>query len=96
MTNTEETEVKQFYEELQDLLDLTPKKDIFFITGDWNAEVGSQGIPGITGKFGLGSKAKTNRMLPREHIGHSKCPLPTISEMILHMDITRWSIQKLD
>ena len=54
MTNAEETEVKQFYEELQDLLDLTPKKDIFFITGDWNAEVGSQGIPGITGKFGLG------------------------------------------
>ena len=54
MTNAEETEVKQFYEDLQDLLDLTPKKDVLFITGDWNAEVGSQEIPGITGKFDFG------------------------------------------
>ena len=49
----EETEVEQFYDDLQDLLELTPKKDILFITGDWNAKVGCQEIPGVTGKFGL-------------------------------------------
>ena len=53
-SNTEEAEVEQFYEDLQDLLDLTPKKDVLFIIGDWNAKVGSQETPGITGKFGLG------------------------------------------
>ena len=47
-------EVKQFYEDLQDLLELTPKKDVLFIIGDWNAKVGSQETPGVTGKFGLG------------------------------------------
>ena len=47
-------EVEQFYEDLQDLLELTPKKDVLFIIGDWNAKVGSQEIPGITGKCGLG------------------------------------------
>ena len=52
-SNTEETEVEQFYEDLQDLLDLTPKKDVLFIIGDWNAKVGSQETPGVTGKFGL-------------------------------------------
>ena len=51
-SNAEEAE--QFYEDLQDLLELTPKKDVLFIIGDWNAKVGSQEIPGITGKFGLG------------------------------------------
>ena len=53
-SNAEEAEVEQFYEDLQDLLELTPKKDILLITGDWNAKVGSQETPGITGKFGLG------------------------------------------
>ena len=53
-SNAEEAEVEWFYEDLQDLLELTPKKDVLFITGDWNAKVGSQGIPGVTGKFGLG------------------------------------------
>ena len=52
-SNTEETEVERFYEDLQDLLELTPQKDVLFITGDWNAKVGSQEIPGVTGKFGL-------------------------------------------
>ena len=51
--NAEEAEVEQFYEDLQDLLELTPKKDVLFI-GDWNAKVGSQETPGVTGKFGLG------------------------------------------
>ena len=53
-TNAEEAEVEWFYEDLQDLLELTPKKDALFIIGDWNAKVGSQDIPGVTGKFGLG------------------------------------------
>ena len=52
--NAEETEVEWFYEDLQDLLELTPKKDVLFIIGDWNANVGSQEIPGVTGKFGIG------------------------------------------
>ena len=53
-SNTEEAEVEQFYEDLQDLLGLTPQKDVLFIIGDWNAKVGSQETPGVTGKFGLG------------------------------------------
>ena len=53
-SNAEEAEVVQFYEDLQDLLELTPKKDVLSIVGDWNAKVGSQEIPGVTGKFGLG------------------------------------------
>ena len=52
--NAEEAEVEQFYEDLQDFLELTPKKDVPFIIGDWNAKVGIQVIPGVTGKFGLG------------------------------------------
>ena len=53
-SNAEEAEVEQFYEDLQDLLELTPKKDVLFIIGDWNTKVGSQETPGVTGKSGLG------------------------------------------
>ena len=53
-SNAEEAEDERFYEDLQDLLELTPKKDVLFIIGDWNAKVGSQETPGVTGKFGLG------------------------------------------
>ena len=53
-SNAEEVEVERFYEDLQDFLELTPPKDVFFIIGDWNAKVGSQETPGVTGKFGLG------------------------------------------
>ena len=53
-SNTEEAEIEWFFENLQDLLELTPKKDVLFIIGDWNAKVGTQETPGITGKFGLG------------------------------------------
>ena len=53
-TNAKEAEVEWFYDKLQDLLEPTPEKDVLFITGDWNAKVGSQEIPGVTGKFGLG------------------------------------------
>ena len=55
-SNAEEAEVEQFYEDLQDLLELTPQKDVLFIIGDWNAKVGSQVIPEVTSKFGLGMK----------------------------------------
>ena len=58
-TNADETE--QFYEDIQDLLKLTPKKDVLFIIGDWDAKVGSQEIPGVTGKFGLVYKMKQGK-----------------------------------
>ena len=96
-SNAEEAE--RFYEDLQDLLELTPQKDILFIIGHWNAKVGSQETPGVTGKFGLGVRNEAGqrlRVFPRELTGHSKYPLPTTQEKILHMDITRWSTQKSD
>ena len=62
-SNVEEAEVEQFYEDLQDLLELTPKKDVLFIIGDWNAKVGSQETPGITGKFGLGVNNEAGQWL---------------------------------
>ena len=62
-SNTEEAEVEWFYEDLQDLLELIPKKDILFIIGDWNAKVGSQEIPGIAGKFGLGIQNEAGQRL---------------------------------
>ena len=100
ISNGEEAEVERFYEDLQDLLELTPKKDVLFIIGNWNAKVGSQETPGVTGKFGLGmwngAGQKKNRVLPRECTGHSKHPLPTTQDKTLHMDITRWSTLKSD
>ena len=62
-SNTEEPEIEQFYEDLQDLLELTPKKDIIFIIGDWNAKVGSQETPRLTGKFGLGVQNEAGQRL---------------------------------
>ena len=62
-SNTEEAEVEQFYEDLQDLLELTPKKDVHFIIGDWNPKVGSEGSPGVTGKFGLGVQNEAGQRL---------------------------------
>ena len=91
--------MEQFYEDLQDLLELTPKNDVNFITGDWNAKVGSQEIPGVTGKFALNAKrsrAKANRVLPREYTGHRKHPLQITQEKTLHMDSTRWPTPKSD
>ena len=61
--NAEEAEVEQFYEDLQDLLELTPKKDVLFIIGDWNAKVRSQETPGVTGKFGLGVQNEAGQRL---------------------------------
>ena len=62
-SNAEEVEVQQFYEDLQDLLELTTKKDVLFIIGDWNAKVGSQETPGVTGKFGLGIRNEAGQRL---------------------------------
>ena len=96
-SNAEEAEVKRFYEDLQDLLELISKKDVLFIIEDWNAKVGSQETPGVTGKFGLGVQNEAGQrltVLPREHISHSKHPLPTTQEKTLHMDITRWPTLK--
>ena len=61
--NAEEAEVERFYEDLQDLLELTPKKDVLFIIGVWNAKVGSQETPGVTGKFGLGIRNEAGQRL---------------------------------
>ena len=60
-SNAKEAEVEQFYEDLQNLLELTPKKDALFIIRDWNAKVGSQETPGVTGKFGLGVQMKQGK-----------------------------------
>ena len=79
-----------FYEDLQDLLELTPQKDVLFNIGDWNAKVGSQETPGVTGKFGLGIWNKAGQRLIELCTGHIKHPLLTTQETILHMDITRW------
>ena len=62
-SNTEETEVERFYEDLQDLSELTPPKDVLFIIGDWNAKVQSQETPGVTGKFGLGMQNEAGQSL---------------------------------
>ena len=98
-SNAEEAEVEWFYEDLQDLLELTPKNDVLLIIGDWNAKVGSQDTPGVTGKFGLGVWNEAGQrltVLPRECTGHSKHPLLTTQEKTLHLDITRWSTPKSD
>ena len=62
-SNAEETEVEWFYEDLQELLELTSQKDVFFILGDWNAKVGSRETPGVTGKFGLGMRNEAGQRL---------------------------------
>ena len=62
-SNAEEADVERFYKDLQDLLELTPKKDVLFITGDWNAKVGNQVTPGVTGKFGLGVQNEAGQRL---------------------------------
>ena len=98
-SNTEKAEVERFYEDLKDLLELTPPKDVLLIIEDWNAKVGSQETPRVTGKFGLGvwnEAGQRLKILSREHTGHSKHPLSTTQKKTLHMDITRWSTLKSD
>ena len=97
-SNAEEAE--ELCEDLQNLLELTPKKDVLFIEGDGNAKVGIQETPGVTRKFGLGVQNETGQRLIEfcqpERTGHNKHPLPTTQEKTLHMDITRWSTPKSD
>ena len=88
-----------FYEDLQDILKLTPKIQVLLIIGDWNAKVRNQETPGVTGKLGLGGQNEAGQrltVLPREHTGHSKHPLPKTQETTPNMNITRWSIPKSD
>ena len=98
-TDAKKAEVYQLYEDLQDLLELAPKKDVLFIIGDCNAKVGSQELLEVTGKFDLEVQNKAGQrltVLPRERTGHSKHPLPTTQEKTPHRDITRWSTLKSD
>ena len=99
-SNSEEAEVEWFYEDLQDLLELIPKKDVLFIIGDWNAKVGSQETSGVTGKFSLGMRNEAGQGLiefcQENSLVVNKHPLLTTQEKTLHMDITRWSISKSD
>ena len=97
-SNAEEAEVEWFYEDLQDLLELTPKKDILFIIGDWNAEVGSQETPGVTSKFGLGIQNEAGQRLI-EFCQENALVIANIlfqQHKTLHKDITRWSIPRSD
>ena len=97
-SNAEEAEVEQFYEDLQDLLELTPKKDVLFIIGDYNAKVGSQETPGVTGKFGLGMRNEAGQRLIEFCQENALVIASTLiqQDKTLHMDITRWSKLKSD
>ena len=96
-SNAEEAEVEWFYEDLQDLLELTAKKDVLFIIGDRNANVGSQEQPGVTGKFGLGVQNEAGQRLT-EFCQENTLVIANSQQhkRRLHMDITRWSILKSD
>ena len=85
-SNAEEGEVERFYEDLQDLLELTPKKDVLFFIGDWNTKVESQELPGVTGKFGLGKKKTGQRLIEfcQENALVIANPLPTTQEKTTH------------
>ena len=98
-SNAEEAEVEWFYEDLQDLLELTPQKDVFFIIGDWNAKVGSQETPGLTGKSGLGIQNEAGQRLIEFCQENTLVIANTLFQQHkrrLHMDITRWSTLKSD
>ena len=98
-SNAEEAEVEWFHEDLQDLLGLTPPKDVLFIIGDWNAKVGSQETPGVTGKFGLGVQSEAGQRLIEFFQENTLVIANTLFQQHkkrLHMDIAIWSMPKLD
>ena len=98
-SNAEEAEVERFYADLQDLLELTPKKDVLFIIRDWNAKVGSQETPEVTGRFGLGVQNEAGQRLTEFCQENTLVMANTLFQQHkrrLHMDITRWSIPKSD
>ena len=89
--------IEQFYEELQDLLELTPKKDVLFIIVDWNIKIGSQEIPGVTGKFDLGAQNEAGQRLTEFCQENTLVIANTLFQQHkrrLHMDIIRWSVSK--
>ena len=100
-SDAEEAEVEWYYEDLQDLLELTPKKDVLFIIGDWNAKVGSQEIPGATGKFGLGVQNEAGKKLTEFCQGNALVIANTLFQkhksfcfLPKTLNISRWSIPK--
>ena len=97
-SSAKEAEVEQFYEDLQDLLELTPKEDVLFIIGGLECKNRKSRDTWSTRQIWpwstKWSRAQANRVLPRERTVHSKHPLPTTQEKTLHMDITRWSTPK--
>ena len=98
-SNAEEAEVERFYEDLQDLLELTPKKDVLVIIGDWNAKVGSQETPEATDKFGFGMWNEAGKRLIEFCQENALVIANTHFQQHkrrLHMDITRWSTPKSD
>ena len=91
--------MQRFYEDLQDLLELTPKKDVLFFIGDWNAKVGSQETPGVTCKFGLGVQNEAGPRLTEFCQENALVIANTLCQQHkrrLHMEITRWSTPKSD
>ena len=98
-SNAEEAEVEWFYEDLQDLIELTPKKDVLFIIEDWNAKGRNQEVPGVMSKFGLGVQNETGQRLTEFCQGNTLVIANTLFQQHkrrLHMDITRWSTLKSD
>ena len=94
-SNAEEAEVEWFYEDREDLLELTPKKDVLFIIGDWNAKVGSQELTGLMGKFAFGVQNEAGQGLIEFCQENTLVIANTLfQEKTLYMDITRWSIPK--
>ena len=96
-TNAKEAEVEQYYKDLQDLLELTLKKDVLFIIRDWNAKVRSQETPGVTGKFGLGIRNEAGQRLIEFCQQNELVIVNTVfqtQEKTLYMDITGWSTPK--
>ena len=99
ISNAEEAEVEWFYEDLQELLELTLKKDVLFIIGDWNAKVGSQETPGVTGKFDLGVQNEAGQRLIEFCQENTLVIANTLFQQhkrTLHRDITRWPTLKSD
>ena len=99
-SNAEAAEVEWFYEDLQDLLKLTPKKDVLFIIGNWNAKVGNQETPGVTGKFGLGVRNEARQRLIESCQENPLVIAHTLFQQhkrrLYTLDITRWSTLKSD
>ena len=99
ISNAEEADVEQFYEDLQYVLELTPQKDVLFIIGDWDAKVGSQETPGETGKFDFGVRNEAGQRIIEFYQENALVIANTLFQQQkrrLHMNITRWLTPKSD